>query len=152
MEARLSALSSLPLPDMDLEAVLPPFQLPPQMDLATFIKMSPEVNELSKIPSDDNDPNEPTGYPGKVCDHASRSKSLIHIRLGNFMLLDNDTTFWCTEREEHGCQLLPLFTCSTKLHVPTAHSWTQNVVLETFAQPVRKYIGLLKYVQFCLNF
>ncbi|KAH9842461.1 uncharacterized protein C8Q71DRAFT_732949 [Rhodofomes roseus] len=47
----------------------------------------------------------------------------LRQQIGGYRLLQENATFWCTEREEHGYFLTPLFKCTTNPRVTTVHRW-----------------------------
>ena len=49
-----------------------------------------------------------------------------HGRMGGFRLLQECTTSWHGEREEHGYFLIPLFKCSTNPRATTVHRWNNT--------------------------
>ncbi|KAJ7819056.1 hypothetical protein B0H14DRAFT_3876804 [Mycena olivaceomarginata] len=55
--------------------------------------------------------------------------------LSNYRVLQELTTSWCPEREEHGYLLTPLFKCSTNPRVATAHRWTAVDVVARMNKP-----------------
>ncbi|KAJ7791120.1 hypothetical protein B0H14DRAFT_3890853 [Mycena olivaceomarginata] len=58
-----------------------------------------------------------------------------HGRFSNYRVLQELTTSWCPEREEHGYLLTPLFKCTTSPRVVTAHCWTAVDVIEHMNKP-----------------
>ncbi|KAF7308821.1 hypothetical protein MKEN_01081900 [Mycena kentingensis (nom. inval.)] len=55
--------------------------------------------------------------------------------LSNYRILQELTTSWCPEREEHGYMLAPLFKCSTNPRVPTAHRWSLVDIMAYLSKP-----------------
>ncbi|KAJ7684320.1 hypothetical protein DFH06DRAFT_1354182, partial [Mycena polygramma] len=55
--------------------------------------------------------------------------------LSNYRVLQELTTSWCPEREEHGYLLTPLFKCSTNPRVATAHRWNMVDVMARISKP-----------------
>ncbi|KAF7359056.1 hypothetical protein MSAN_01246500 [Mycena sanguinolenta] len=55
--------------------------------------------------------------------------------LSNYRVLQELTTSWCPEREEHGYLLTPLFKCSTNPRVATAHRWNMVDVMARMSKP-----------------
>ncbi|KDQ34118.1 hypothetical protein PLEOSDRAFT_1031682, partial [Pleurotus ostreatus PC15] len=61
--------------------------------------------------------------------------SFIRTALSNYRQLQELTTSWCEEREEHGYFLTPVFKCSTNPRVTTAHRWNVVDVLHKMSKP-----------------
>ncbi|KAI0268312.1 hypothetical protein BC834DRAFT_686467 [Gloeopeniophorella convolvens] len=59
----------------------------------------------------------------------------LRTALANHRILQQLTTNWCPDREEHGYFLTPLFKCSTNPRVATAHRWTMVDVISRFDKP-----------------
>ncbi|KAJ7310589.1 hypothetical protein DFH08DRAFT_792024 [Mycena albidolilacea] len=59
----------------------------------------------------------------------------VTFPLSNYRVLQELTTSWCPEREEHGYLLTPLFKCSTNPRVATAHRWTAVDVVARMNKP-----------------
>uniref|UniRef100_A0A0W0G7Y6 DUF6697 domain-containing protein n=2 Tax=Moniliophthora roreri TaxID=221103 RepID=A0A0W0G7Y6_MONRR len=57
---------------------------------------------------------------------------LLRNPLSNYRALNELTTSWCPQREEHGYFLTPVFKCSTNPRVTTAHRWSSVDVFECF--------------------
>ncbi|KAK7036006.1 hypothetical protein R3P38DRAFT_3263460 [Favolaschia claudopus] len=55
--------------------------------------------------------------------------------LANYRVLQELTTSWCPDREEHGYMLIPLFKCSTNPRVATAHRWNMVDVMSRLSKP-----------------
>ncbi|KAJ7084875.1 hypothetical protein B0H15DRAFT_847955 [Mycena belliarum] len=55
--------------------------------------------------------------------------------LSNYRVLQELTTSWCPDREEHGYLLTPLFKCSTNPRVATAHRWNLVDVMARMSKP-----------------
>ena len=55
--------------------------------------------------------------------------------LSNYRILQESTTHWCPEREEHGYYLSPLFKCATNSRVSAAHNWTKADVVGPLSKP-----------------
>ncbi|KAI6021151.1 hypothetical protein EDC04DRAFT_2575661, partial [Pisolithus marmoratus] len=58
-----------------------------------------------------------------------------NIRLKNYRILTQITTYWCPDREEHGYFLTPVFKCTTNPRVITAHQWSAVDVLGHMREP-----------------
>ncbi|KAJ7490989.1 hypothetical protein FB451DRAFT_996639, partial [Mycena latifolia] len=65
---------------------------------------------------------------------ANASGSLRNA-LSNYRVLQELTTSWCPDREEHGYLLTPLFKCSTNPRVATAHRWNMVDVMARMSKP-----------------
>ena len=50
---------------------------------------------------------------------------MFFYSLNGYRIFHEKTTHWCPDREEHGYFLTPLYKCSTKPRVPTAHQWSE---------------------------
>jgi hypothetical protein len=48
---------------------------------------------------------------------------VYHHRLPNVRIFEENTTFWCPDREEHGYYITPTFKCITNPRIATAHRW-----------------------------
>ncbi|KAJ6500820.1 hypothetical protein C8R45DRAFT_1123429 [Mycena sanguinolenta] len=59
----------------------------------------------------------------------------LRTALSNYRVLQELTTSWCPEREEHGYLLTPLFKCSTNPRVATAHRWNMVDVMARLSKP-----------------
>ncbi|KAJ6567090.1 hypothetical protein B0H19DRAFT_1352993 [Mycena capillaripes] len=59
----------------------------------------------------------------------------LRTALANYRVLQELTTSWCPEREEHGYLLTPLFKCSTNPRVATAHRWNMVDVMARMSKP-----------------
>ncbi|KAJ7765691.1 hypothetical protein B0H16DRAFT_1309933, partial [Mycena metata] len=57
------------------------------------------------------------------------------VPLSNYRVLQELTTSWCPDREEHGYLLTPLFKCSTNPRVATAHRWNMVDVMARMSKP-----------------
>ncbi|KAF9018412.1 hypothetical protein BDZ89DRAFT_1073925 [Hymenopellis radicata] len=55
--------------------------------------------------------------------------------LSNYRILQQLTTSWCPEREEHGYALAPVFKCNTNPRVATAHRWTAVDIMARINKP-----------------
>ncbi|KZV67793.1 hypothetical protein PENSPDRAFT_635332 [Peniophora sp. CONT] len=59
----------------------------------------------------------------------------LSVSLSNYRILQEVTTHWCPEREEHGYYLSPLFKCSTNSRFATAHNWIKADVVGSLSRP-----------------
>ncbi|KAI6105278.1 hypothetical protein EDD16DRAFT_1633121, partial [Pisolithus croceorrhizus] len=57
------------------------------------------------------------------------------VRLKNYRVMSQATTYWCPDREEHGYFLTPVFKCTTNPRVVTAHRWLAVDVLGHMREP-----------------
>ncbi|VDB85179.1 unnamed protein product [Peniophora sp. CBMAI 1063] len=68
-------------------------------------------------------------------DFLSDLPTALSASLSNHRILQETTTHWCPEAEEHGYYLSPLFKCSTNNRVATAHNWTRSDVVGSLRNP-----------------
>ncbi|KAJ7237730.1 hypothetical protein B0H12DRAFT_1138455 [Mycena haematopus] len=61
--------------------------------------------------------------------------------LSNYRVLQEITTSWCPEREEHGYLLTPLYKCSTNPRVATAHRWNMVDVMARMSKPTECFFN-----------
>lgn len=54
---------------------------------------------------------------------------LTRNSLAGYRILPDATTVWCTEPEEHGYMLTPVFKCKTNPRLATTHRWNETEVL-----------------------
>ncbi|KAJ6630320.1 hypothetical protein B0H10DRAFT_2349520 [Mycena sp. CBHHK59/15] len=59
----------------------------------------------------------------------------LKAALSNYRVLQELTTSWCPDREEHGYLLTPLFKCNTNPRVATAHRWSMVDVMARMSKP-----------------
>jgi hypothetical protein len=55
--------------------------------------------------------------------------------LSNYRILQELTTAWCPDREEHGYMLTPIFKCTTNPRTVTAHNWSAVDVIGSLVNP-----------------
>ncbi|KAF8895756.1 hypothetical protein CPB85DRAFT_210335 [Mucidula mucida] len=55
--------------------------------------------------------------------------------LSNYKILQQLTTSWCPDREEHGYALAPVFRCNTNPRVATAHRWSTVDIMARINKP-----------------
>ncbi|KAK0229091.1 hypothetical protein EDD85DRAFT_135626 [Armillaria nabsnona] len=65
----------------------------------------------------------------------------LRSSLSNYRLLQQLTTSWCPEREEHGYFLTPAFKCNTNPRVATAHRWSSVDVLSRMNKPTECFFN-----------
>lgn len=65
----------------------------------------------------------------------------LRSSLSNYRLLQQLTTSWCPEREEHGYFLTPAFKCNTNPRVVTAHRWSSVDVLLRMNKPTECFFN-----------
>ncbi|KAK0492072.1 hypothetical protein EDD18DRAFT_1358113 [Armillaria luteobubalina] len=65
----------------------------------------------------------------------------LRSSLSNYRLLQQLTTSWCPEREEHGYFLTPAFKCNTNPRVATAHRWSSVDVLLRMNKPTECFFN-----------
>ena len=66
------------------------------------------------------------------------TRLLFNHRLTSYRILQNITTSWCPDREEHGYMYVPAFKCSTNPRIATAHRWNKIDVLGRLSKPTGK--------------
>ncbi|KAI0085939.1 hypothetical protein BDY19DRAFT_386390 [Irpex rosettiformis] len=62
--------------------------------------------------------------PYTLQDFIGTASGHLKVQLANYRIFQENTTFWCPEREEHGYYVTPVFKCNTNPRVTTAHRWT----------------------------
>ncbi|KAJ7778843.1 hypothetical protein DFH07DRAFT_911209 [Mycena maculata] len=107
IKARHAMLAMIPLPADPPDDTLKPIVIPPPFTLHEFLANA-------------------SGVPFFLF-----SVSL----LSNYRVLQELTTSWCPDREEHGYLLTPLFKCSTNPRVATAHRWNMVDVMARMNKP-----------------
>ncbi|KAF7295844.1 hypothetical protein HMN09_01127600 [Mycena chlorophos] len=73
--------------------------------------------------------------PFTLHEFLANASGSLRIALSNYRVLQELTTSWCPEREEHGYMLTPLFKCNTNPRVATAHRWTSVDVMARMNKP-----------------
>ncbi|EJD06218.1 uncharacterized protein FOMMEDRAFT_153619 [Fomitiporia mediterranea MF3/22] len=108
VRARNAVLTALPMPPGIPEDELKPIILPASLSIHEFLNNCTAVsNELHFV--------DPTYV---LMPYKQNS-------LTGYRIFHETTTRWCPEREEHGYFLTPLYKCTTKARVSTAHSWSE---------------------------
>ncbi|KAI0689839.1 hypothetical protein BC835DRAFT_1418232 [Cytidiella melzeri] len=62
--------------------------------------------------------------PFTLQDFLSTASGHLKIQLANYRIFQENTTFWCPDREEHGYYVTPVYKCNTNPRAATAHRWT----------------------------
>ncbi|KAI6111229.1 hypothetical protein F5141DRAFT_1063552 [Pisolithus sp. B1] len=104
--ARHSILAAFPLPSDVPEEELQPIFLPGSYSSGDFLRNTTGPVFLVRI-----------------------------IRLKNYRVLAQVTTYWCADREEHGCFFTLVFKCTTNPRVVTVHRWLVVDVLGHMREP-----------------
>lgn len=65
----------------------------------------------------------------------------LRSSLTDYRLLQQLTTTWCPEREEHGYFLTPAFKCNTNPRIGTAHRWSSVDVLARMNKPTECFFN-----------
>ncbi|KAJ6606095.1 hypothetical protein DFH09DRAFT_1386573 [Mycena vulgaris] len=120
----------------------PPFQVvhtaPKSSEPEDIIKARHALLATIPLPLDPPDDTlKPIVIPPPFTLHeflANASGSLRNA-LSNYRVLQELTTSWCPDREEHGYLLTPLFKCSTNPRVATAHRWNMVDVMARMSKP-----------------
>ncbi|KAF7294621.1 hypothetical protein MIND_00998700 [Mycena indigotica] len=73
--------------------------------------------------------------PFTLHEFLANASGSLRVVLSNYRVLQELTTSWCPEREEHGYMLTPVFKCSTNPRVATAHRWNMVDVMARMAKP-----------------
>ncbi|KAF8172089.1 hypothetical protein BJ912DRAFT_911328 [Pholiota molesta] len=84
---------------------------------------------LADIPLPDSPPDATLAaivFPPPVTLHEFLNLAPAPLKnaLSTYRILQNTTTTWCPDREEHGFMYVPAFKCSTNPKIATAHRWT----------------------------
>ncbi|KAI6124033.1 hypothetical protein EDD16DRAFT_1517707 [Pisolithus croceorrhizus] len=101
-----SILAALPLPSDIPEEELQPIFPPRSYSLGDFLRDTTGPVSLARI-----------------------------VRLKNYHVLSQVTTYWCPDWEEHGYFLTPAFKCITNPRLVTAHRWLAVDVLGHMREP-----------------
>ncbi|KAF9481346.1 hypothetical protein BDN70DRAFT_855397 [Pholiota conissans] len=102
--------------------------IPPQSDdVKEMVNARNAV--LAEIPLPDNPPDATLTaivFPPPVTLHEflNLAPAALKTALSSYRILQNHTTTWCPDREEHGFMYVPTFKCSTNPKVATAHRWS----------------------------
>ncbi|KAJ7700751.1 hypothetical protein B0H17DRAFT_210911 [Mycena rosella] len=73
--------------------------------------------------------------PFTLHEFLANATGTLRNALSNYRVLQELTTSWCPDREEHGYLLTPLFKCSTNPRVATAHRWNMVDVMARMSKP-----------------
>ncbi|KAJ7184598.1 hypothetical protein C8R46DRAFT_1343652 [Mycena filopes] len=121
--------------DVDYQVL---YTAPKMIDPEEIIKARHVMLASIPLPADPpDDCLKPIVIPPQFTLHeflANASGSLRNA-LSNYRVLQELTTSWCPEREEHGYLLTPLFKCSTNPRVATAHRWNMVDVMARMSKP-----------------
>ncbi|KAK0210146.1 hypothetical protein DFS33DRAFT_260537 [Desarmillaria ectypa] len=96
---------------------------------------------LPQVPPDDT--LKPILLPQNLTLHEflGNTSGSLRSSLSNYRLLQQLTTSWCPEREEHGYFLTPAFRCNTNPRVATAHRWSSVDVLSRMNAPTECFFN-----------
>ncbi|KIY71281.1 hypothetical protein CYLTODRAFT_487346 [Cylindrobasidium torrendii FP15055 ss-10] len=102
----------------------------------TILQRNKLLGDLPLPPGVPEDTLRPIVLPPSLTFHdlISSSPSLRGL-LSNYKVLQQLTTSWCPDREEHGYMLIPAFKCTTNPRVTTAHRWTSVDVMARMNKP-----------------
>ncbi|KAL5490660.1 hypothetical protein ACEPAI_5494 [Sanghuangporus weigelae] len=106
IRARNAVLTALPMPPGIPEDELKPIVLPPSMPIHEFL-------------------NNTVGVSAFINGLRRKFTHSVQNSLIGYRTFHEKTTRWCPDREEHGYFLTPLYKCTTKARVSTAHSWNE---------------------------
>ncbi|KZS96634.1 hypothetical protein SISNIDRAFT_281632 [Sistotremastrum niveocremeum HHB9708] len=67
--------------------------------------------------------------PFSIYDYLAGATGVHRATLAGYRILPDATTVWCTEPEEHGYMLTPVFKCKTNPRLATTHRWNETEVL-----------------------
>ncbi|KAG7086389.1 hypothetical protein E1B28_002346 [Marasmius oreades] len=95
---------------------------------------------LSTLPLPEDAPDgslKPIMLPSHLALHEFLSNAPADLRrqLPHYHVLDDLTTYWCPQREEHGYFLTPAYKCTTHFRVSTAHQWSPADLFGTLTKP-----------------
>ncbi|KAF9265912.1 hypothetical protein L218DRAFT_1075448 [Marasmius fiardii PR-910] len=142
----------LPLPPVPATAVVRPSSMSMMMIWTSrcIVRSTPSAEAqdviqsrnklLASLPLPDNTPEDalkPIMLPSHLALHEflSNAPADLRHRLPRYHVLDEMTTYWCPQREEHGYFLTPAFKCTTHPRVNTAHQWSAADVFEGMMKP-----------------
>ncbi|KAJ7611790.1 hypothetical protein FB45DRAFT_941020 [Roridomyces roridus] len=118
IKARHAVLAGIPLPADPPDDTLKPISIPSPLTLHEFLaNTNGSLRTMQAYPK-----------PQMLL------LTYTH-RLSNYRVLQELTTSWCPDREEHGYMLTPLFKCNTNPRVATAHRWTMVDVMQRMNKP-----------------
>ncbi|KIM49731.1 hypothetical protein M413DRAFT_115341 [Hebeloma cylindrosporum] len=95
---------------------------------------------LAKIPLPVNPPDDTLSAilippPFTLHEFINAAPVTLKNQLTSYRILQNITTSWCPDREEHGYMYVPAFKCSTNPRIATAHRWNKIDVLGRLSKP-----------------
>ncbi|KAF5317962.1 hypothetical protein D9619_012172 [Psilocybe cf. subviscida] len=73
--------------------------------------------------------------PFTLREFLSGAPAPLKSALSSYRILQNITTSWCPDREEHGYMYTPMFKCSTNPRIATAHRWSAVDVHGRMSKP-----------------
>ncbi|KAL5528882.1 hypothetical protein ACEPAG_4856 [Sanghuangporus baumii] len=82
------------------------------------------LTALPMPPGIPEDELKPIVLPPSMTIHEFLNNTVGNSLIG-YRTFHEKTTRWCPDREEHGYFLTPLYKCTTKARVSTAHSWNE---------------------------
>ncbi|KAJ7577392.1 hypothetical protein C8J56DRAFT_970749 [Mycena floridula] len=116
----------------------------PDMSADDIINARNRILAMIPVPPDyPDDPLQPIMIPAPFTLHeflGSASGSL-RASLTDYRVLQETSTYWCPEREEHGYFLTPVFKCNTNPRVATAHRWASVDDMARFGKPVECFFN-----------
>ncbi|KAJ7061481.1 hypothetical protein C8F01DRAFT_1137539 [Mycena amicta] len=122
IKARHALLATIPLPIEPPDDTLKPIVIPPPFTLHEFLANASGVSCMAF-------------FSDCMLIFLSSFYQPLRNALSNYRVLQELTTSWCPEREEHGYTLTPLFKCSTNPRVATAHRWNMVDVMARMGKP-----------------
>jgi len=139
LKARYELLASLPLPEGVPDDELKPLVLPGSMTIKEFILSACNVRPPFACDVDTNVPHPDPDSPKRVLFRVITLSMWLtpRRRLSNYRILQELTTSWCPDREEHGFMLTPIFKCATNPRTVTAHNWNTVDVIGSLANPAQ---------------
>ncbi|KAJ6455947.1 hypothetical protein C8R47DRAFT_1029492, partial [Mycena vitilis] len=126
----------IPKPDFSTPPVV--HTAPKSSEPEDIIKARHALLAAIPLPADPPDDTlKPIIIPAPFTLHEFLANATGSLRnaLSNYRVLQELTTSWCPEREEHGYLLTPLFKCSTNPRVATAHRWNMVDVMARISKP-----------------
>ncbi|KAF8959740.1 hypothetical protein BDZ97DRAFT_1836777 [Flammula alnicola] len=116
-----------------------PLHVPPQTDdPKELVKARNAV--LAVIPLPPNPPDDTLSAivippPSTLHELLNSAPAPLKNALSSYRILQNNTTTWCPDREEHGYMYSPAFKCSTNPRIATAHRWSAVDVIGRMSKP-----------------
>ncbi|KAJ7494337.1 hypothetical protein B0H11DRAFT_2227758 [Mycena galericulata] len=114
------------------------YNVPKPTEPEDIIKARHAMLAMIPLPADPPDDTlKPIVIPPPFTLHEFLANATGSLRtaLSNYRVLQELTTSWCPDREEHGYLLTPLFKCNTNPRVATAHRWNMVDVMARMNKP-----------------